>query len=426
MKIGIFGNFGWGNLGNSATLEAVLAGARKQWPGADIVCVCTHPEEVHQQYGLEVVPVRWGVDEGLRLPGGRVRRMAAKTLQRPPHELQLWRRARLLLEELDLFMIAGTGILDDFAIGPLDMPFDLYKWSLQAFRSHVPLVYLSTGAGPIDQLPSRILIRLALQQAIYRSYRDEYSRTYLRTIGFDTSHDPIYPDLAFGLSIAPALLKPAHALSGDRPLDVGLGIMTYSGSHTNEAEGEDIYRTYLSKIVEFGSRLLAGGHTVRLVLGDTHIDQRAFDDVHRALATEAAALKNGGRVLAEPAQTVDDLLHQLAQADLVVATRFHNVLLALLLQKPVISISYNQKNDDLLRAAGLGAFCQPLLQLDVERLYQQFLQLQAEAPSIRDHLAAYNAEQRRLLDEQYARVGTLVSTYPRRNGAVQKGLIPHE
>ena len=35
MKIGIFGNFGWGNLGNSATLEATVAGVRTHWPAAE-------------------------------------------------------------------------------------------------------------------------------------------------------------------------------------------------------------------------------------------------------------------------------------------------------------------------------------------------------------------------------------------------------
>jgi polysaccharide pyruvyl transferase WcaK-like protein len=411
MRIGIFGNFGWGNLGNSATLEATLAGVRRQWPGAHIVCICTHPDAVRAYYGLDVVPVRWGIDEGIPLPDGRFRRVATKALQRPPHEFQLWRRARLLLEELDLFIVAGTGILDDFAIGPLDMPFDLFKWSLQARRSHVPLVYLSTGAGPIDRRPSRTLIKTALRQAIYRSYRDEYSRAYLQTIGFDTTHDPIYPDLAFGLPVAPELLAGGHANDGRAGQVVGLGVMNYSGSHSNPSQGETIYHTYLHRLVEFGARLLAAGYTVRLLLGDMLVDERAFEDVRAALVAEAARSNASGRVIAEPVQNVDGLLRQIAQTDLVVATRFHNVLLALLLQKPVLSISYNQKNDDLMQQVGLGAFCQPILQFDVQRLWAQLAELQAAAPSIPAELARQNATRRRLLDAQYARVAELTGAY---------------
>ena len=87
------------------------------------------------------------------------------------------------------------------------------------------------------------------------------------------------------------------------------------------------------------------------------------------------------RVVAEPVHSVQDLLRQLAQTDVVVATRFHNVLLALLVEKPVISISYNQKNDDLMAEMGLGAFCQPIDELDVERLHDQFLALAWPLPA---------------------------------------------
>ena len=41
-------------------------------------------------------------------------------------------------------------------------------------------------------------------------------------------------------------------------------------------------------------------------------------------------------------------MQQIAEVEVVVASRFHNVLLALLLGKPVVSIAYNQKNDALM------------------------------------------------------------------------------
>ena len=109
-------------------------------------------------------------------------------------------------------------------------------------------------------------------------------------------------------------------------------------------------------------------------------------------------------MIAEPVYSVHDLLRQLALTDLVVATRFHNVLLALLLEKPVISISYNQKNDDLMGEMGLGAFCQPIDELNVERLHDQFLRLQATAGTLRPQVTAQTVRHRQLLDEQYERV----------------------
>ena len=48
-------------------------------------------------------------------------------------------------------------------------------------------------------------------------------------------------------------------------------------------------------------------------------------------------------IIDEPASSVDELLSQLSSVDIVVASRFHNVLLALMLGKPVVAISYHEK-----------------------------------------------------------------------------------
>ena len=58
--------------------------------------------------------------------------------------------------------------------------------------------------------------------------------------------------------------------------------------------------------------------------------------------------------------------------DIIVASRFHNVVCALKLSKPTISIGYEAKNDDLMEHMGLGAFCQHIERFDVDDLIQQF------------------------------------------------------
>jgi len=56
---------------------------------------------------------------------------------------------------------------------------------------------------------------------------------------------------------------------------------------------------------------------------------------------------------------------------LVVTTRFHNIVAALKLARPVISLGYGQKNDVLLEKFGLGAYCQPVEHIDVPALISQ-------------------------------------------------------
>ena len=62
---------------------------------------------------------------------------------------------------------------------------------------------------------------------------------------------------------------------------------------------------------------------------------------------------------------------EIAATDLVIATRFHNVLKALRLGRPVISIGYASKNDDLMRAMGLGEYCHGVDDFDPARVLAQ-------------------------------------------------------
>ncbi len=79
-----------------------------------------------------------------------------------------------------------------------------------------------------------------------------------------------------------------------------------------------------------------------------------------------------------PAETLHDIMKQLAAADAVVATRYHNVVCALKLGRPTLSIGYATKNDELMAEMGLADFCQHIEQLDVDQLIAQFQKLIAE------------------------------------------------
>jgi polysaccharide pyruvyl transferase WcaK-like protein len=90
----------------------------------------------------------------------------------------------------------------------------------------------------------------------------------------------------------------------------------------------------------------------------------------------------------------------------VVATRFHTVLFALMLGKPVASISYNQKNDALMAEMGMASYCQTIETLEFERLVEQFHELQRNADSHRATIREKSRAYRSQLDELYARIFT--------------------
>jgi polysaccharide pyruvyl transferase WcaK-like protein len=397
-KISLFGNFGWGNLGNSSTLEATLYGVRRFLPEAEITVVCTNPVDTSARYGIPVAPVRGWPEEvtpGSHLP---VTRVLGRIFLRVPFELMLWKRAFQSLRNTDLLIITGTGVLDDFAIGPLQLPYDLFKWSVLSKLTGTELLYVSVGAGPIHHPLSRLLMKSALSFADYRSYRDTFSKEYMMSIGFDSSDDPVYPDLAFSLPVT--MTSRPYDLEGRRPT-VGIGLMTYYGQRGMPNQGEAIYLDYMAKLGTFVSWLLEHGYTVRVLIGDISVDSRAQQDLKHIVEKRGFKYEDG-QIIDEPVSSVDELLSQIATTDMVVATRLHNVVLALMLNKPVVSISYNEKNDYLMADVGLAEYCQHIDHLDVDRLIEQFTRLERNAECLKPQIQHKTEEYCRALDEQNA------------------------
>jgi polysaccharide pyruvyl transferase WcaK-like protein len=275
------------------------------------------------------------------------------------------------------------------------MPYSLLKWCLAARLLGARIAFVSIGAGPINHPVSRWLMRSAARLASYRSYRDAISKDYMAGIGLDVSEDPIYPDVAFKLP------RPEGA---DRegpesePPVVGVGLMSYSGWYNFSDGGADIYATYIEKITRFVLWLLDRGNRVRILRGETS-DQRAIEDVLRAVLTARPGLP-AGRIIAEPSASLHDLMRQIVQTDIVVATRFHNVVCALKLDRPTLSLGYARKNDVLLESFGLGAFCQHVETFDCDLLIDQFQALEARRKHYRSVIEETNARYAALLARQ--------------------------
>ena len=94
-------------------------------------------------------------------------------------------------------------------------------------------------------------------------------------------------------------------------------------------------------------------------------------------------------------------MSQIAATNIVVATRFHNVLLSLLCDKPVIAISYHHKCDSLMSAMGLSAYCLDIKELKADRLIEKFCDLNTNAEKLTPLIREKVREFRKVLDEQY-------------------------
>jgi polysaccharide pyruvyl transferase WcaK-like protein len=106
--------------------------------------------------------------------------------------------------------------------------------------------------------------------------------------------------------------------------------------------------------------------------------------------------------------TFQDLIRAMAPVCAAVAIRFHNILCALRLSKPTISISYSPKHDVLMANMGLPGSCHPASSLDVDRLIEQFNELRRRSAEYRQTLDEHNAENLRLLEQQFAELSAVL------------------
>jgi polysaccharide pyruvyl transferase WcaK-like protein len=392
-RIGLFGLFGTGNSGNDGSLEAMLHFVREVCPDAEITCICGAHRGASECVARSLHVATTSI--GIPPPESRALRLVDRLLLTVPRRIASLVHAVVRARKLDALIVPGTGILDDFGGSPFGMPMALLAWFLVARLRGAWIAFVSIGAGPIHHPVSRRLMRTAAAMADYRSYRDTVSKTFMESIGFDARADAVYPDIAFKLP-GPGSGRRRQ----DGRLVVGVGVMTYFGWRNDASRGAAIYQAYLDKITGFVLWLLDRGHSVRILMGDTN-DERAVGDVLANVAIARPDLPDG-RLLFDPMSSLHDLMGQIAQTDLVVATRFHNIVCALKLGKPTISIGYADKNDALMAEMGLGSFCQHIERLDLRWLIEQFDRLDADRSRYERGIGEAYLAVRRRLDHQDA------------------------
>ena len=109
-------------------------------------------------------------------------------------------------------------------------------------------------------------------------------------------------------------------------------------------------------------------------------------------------------------------MQQTALVDTVVATRYHNIVCALKLGKPTLSIGYAEKCDVLMADMGLSGFCQSVKSFNVAQLIQQFKDLDDRASEVRSMLTGRSADRRAMVGDQFAELSDALVLTPEEAG----------
>lgn len=394
-SVAFFGHFGMGNFGNESTLQAILYHLRRFVPDAQLSCITSGPEGTALIHDIKAIPISETLVKSWR-PRNPLARLMRRFTIGIVSEPYRWVKGILTLRHIDMLIIPGTGLLTD-AYGLLSWgPYNLFKWSLTAKLCRCKLLFISVGAGPIYGVLARWLVKSALSLADFRSYRDSSSAQYLENIGFRAANDRVYPDLAF--SLPGVVIADPVAKKGRRPV-IGLGLMSYAGRLSVPNPSNETYRAYLENLVKVVRWLVARGYDVSLLIGnfwDTPVTQE-----FKYLLKGQLSVVDEQHVIDEPVSSIEQLLSQLTATDMVVATRFHNVLLALLSNKPTIAISFHHKCASLMGAMGLSEYCLDIHTLQANSLIEKILDLEKNARELKGLIRQKTEEFRKALDEQY-------------------------
>jgi polysaccharide pyruvyl transferase WcaK-like protein len=411
-RIGLFGYLGSGNIGNDASMESVLGYLRAEHPDAIVDAMCMGPERLRRAYAIEAVHMSWARKYEHRVPGPLTAGLKVLGKFVDAGRTAWWVRRH------DLVIVPGMGVLEaTLPLHALGAPyaFFLLSFSGRIFGTKVALV--SIGANVTKQPLTRWLFSAAARYASYVSYRDAVSRDAMPRRDETGERGLVYPDLAFGLQ---ALTDEP----GD-PQTIGIGVMEFSGSNDDRQRADQIRASYFEQMKAFVVALVDSGRAVRLFVGDTTgNDDAVAAEILAHLRSERPDLP-AGRAVAEQVVTFDDLMRSMAPAGAVAATRYHNLICALLLGKPTISLGYAAKHQALMAETGLAEFCQPAADLDAGALLDQLEELQKRSAELRLMIAERNAERASRVAEQFkALSGLLFDTSPGKGKAHEPGLVP--
>lgn len=403
LSIGILAHVGMQNLGDEIMYAATVSYYRRRLPEARLVGFSMNPADTRTRYGIEEVhPIR---PPGTGAPpstlGGRfgayVRTLGA-TVPTAIREVRFAITSARTLRGLDMVIVTGSSQFIDAYGGPWSFPLALLRWTVFARAVRVPICFLSLGAEELEHPLSRWMVRRTVHLANFVTLRDTVSRDRLTAHGVRRDI-AIAPDLSFGYPVP----LPDRGANQTRPGTVGINPIPYYHAVFWRAVDEKRYRRYLESMIALAADVLRRGHRLILYGTTQWADRVPAHDIVDGLGSLFGpdVLE---RVTTPEVHTLEDLWTVLSAVDWVVASRYHGVATALLMRKPVVGISYEQKTTDLMASVGLREYSVSIDEMDGSSLAALLDAVQRNDVAIRKALDVRAHDGRTAVHAQYKQV----------------------
>jgi polysaccharide pyruvyl transferase WcaK-like protein len=427
-RIAVLHHLGAGNLGDEAALQSVIQNILKRQPDAEVTALTMNPGDTTARYGIPALPIRshtWGKGYGSRADDSE---QAAKSrfgawlgstrnpLVRIPRallrEVMFLASVFVTVRRFDQLVISGGGQLTGRS-GPWGFPFGIFIWISMARLAGVKRVILNIGAGPLNSRLVKLFSIASLKAANYVSFRDARSQGLVRKEGFK-GDGSVVADSAYLIDIP----QPApSSVKREKPV-VGIAPMPYPFCDPQEIPSghQQIYEDYIGKFAAFAASVVKSSFSIELFCNDVGVDPRAIEDLRKVL-------RDHYQIELPPYQpdhNLAQLLARTAALDYVVTCRFHGVVFAHLLNKPMLGVAHHPKVSTAMASIGLADYCFDIATFDASQLSDAFASLVSRSDEIKQQLetslAVYRAQLTSQFDELFppAQVRVQVSA-PRQN-----------
>ncbi|GAB3392818.1 polysaccharide pyruvyl transferase family protein [Humibacter soli] len=322
VRVGIWGVYGRGNYGNEAALSAFLEQLDRRTYSP--VLLTEAPESASRLHGVPALRLGNAVSSS----GHSVWRMVTTMVNRLGYLAAAIRAAG----RLDAIVIAGSGGLERYGAGSFGTPFEVWSLAIACQVRRKPFILLDIGVEYLPRRLARVFARHAVRAATYRSYRDEASRTNARAMARTSALDDIVvTDMVFALDPQQASVRDSDKII--------VGVMDYWG-RDSLLSAADAHEAFVVRCVALIEDLIGRGRTVELVGGDD-------GDLEMARLVDERV--DGAGLVIHRAETTSELTKVLSSAPVVIATRYHTLIMALLSGTPTVSIGYGAKHPSMLR-----------------------------------------------------------------------------
>jgi polysaccharide pyruvyl transferase WcaK-like protein len=420
-KIALLHHVGGGNLGDDATLDVVVHNIKRRWPHAVMVALSMNPGDTQKRHGIPSYPIRtktwsFGYDPARpeeaslkqtvkalvskhRLLLRLIRALNTVVIRLPRivfSEVAFLLASRRLIKSFDVLVVSGGGQLTEWG-GPWGFPYTLFKWALLAKSVRVKCVFLNLGAGPLCHPLSKLFVTRALRAAEYVSFRDEASRALVHDLGF-TGKSHVSPDSVYSLAFSSPTV--AALRSSQQPV-VGVAPMPYCDPRVYPGEkNQAAYDEVIRKLAMFSSWLVAHSYSLALFGTDIGVDPLAIEDLEVTLQ-KRHRIAAGQYVVKDGVTSLQQLLATISGMDYVVTCRYHGVVFAHLLNKPVLAVAHHPKVTHLMSDLGMSTYCIDIQSFDATLLIDRFAALVSNADEIKNEMSARLATYQQRLERQF-------------------------